>query len=41
MRCGLQYVLIWVADQPDSLETGGEFMRKGFMTIFVALYLEL
>ncbi|KAK4705553.1 calcium permeable stress-gated cation channel, partial [Phenoliferia sp. Uapishka_3] len=36
-----KYVLIWVADQPDSLETGGEFMRKGIMTIFVSLYVEL
>ncbi|KAL8279899.1 hypothetical protein RQP46_007749 [Phenoliferia psychrophenolica] len=36
-----KYILIWVADQPDSLETGGEFFRKGIMTIFVALYLEM
>ncbi|SCZ95001.1 BZ3500_MvSof-1268-A1-R1_Chr11-3g03534 [Microbotryum saponariae] len=36
-----KYTLIWVVDQPNSLETGGEFMRKAMVTVFVSLYLEL
>ncbi|SCV73533.1 BQ2448_7459 [Microbotryum intermedium] len=36
-----KYTLIWVVDQPNSLETGGEFMRKAMVTVFVSLYLEV
>jgi len=35
-----KYLLFWVADQPDSLETGGLFYIKALRTVFVALYLE-
>lgn len=35
-----KYQLIWVADQPDHLETGGLFYLKAMRTVFVSLYLE-
>jgi len=35
-----KYVLYWVADQPDYLETGGLFYIKALRTVFVSLYLE-
>jgi len=35
-----KYLLYWVADQPDMLETGGMFYIRALRTVFVALYLE-
>jgi hypothetical protein len=35
-----KYLLYWVADQPDHLETGGLFYIKALRTVFVSLYLE-
>jgi hypothetical protein len=35
-----KYVLVWAADQPDALETGGMFYIKALRTVFVSLYLE-
>jgi hypothetical protein len=35
-----KYLLYWVADQPDALETGGMFYIRALRTVFVALYLE-
>lgn len=35
-----KYTLIWVADQDDTLETGGRYYIKALRTVFVALYLE-
>ena len=35
-----KYSLYWCADQPDHLETGGQFYIKALRTVFVSLYLE-
>lgn len=35
-----KYLLGWCADQPDAIETGGQFYVKALRTVFVSLYLE-
>jgi hypothetical protein len=35
-----KYLLIWTADQPGEMETGGLYYIKALRTVFVALYLE-
>ena len=35
-----KYLLVWTTDQPDAMETGGQFYIKALRTVFVSLYIE-